>query len=341
MGSQHLPPNLGAARRPLQERTLQFYNGNICVKSWQLSSIESRIANRTMPRTAGQEPPEILHQEPPEILHREAQNCMESQERNRGKSIQNRHSNRGRSILRLLFKVTFKSHDSESPDSRFRIAGSIRATKVGWQPMSDSWSTSSQPDFVRALGRRRTARNRFAHRVAQKLTNSSSIPRQVAPPHGKLLGSSLLVLLHHPTDVFFSKAQVHATPGSVACKGLAMAVQVGQALHDQPYLCVCVFLHQGMLPQPLTTRCSWMHAERIHELLTVGRPSVWQGAHHHRRQRAETKTCIGFGFRAVNHLTFFCAQFLLKGISCFFLWGDPSPSQRNWPEETKVGHHIT
>ena len=28
-----------------------------------------------------------------------------------------------------------------------------------WQPMSNSWSTSSQPDFVRALGRRKPARN--------------------------------------------------------------------------------------------------------------------------------------------------------------------------------------
>ena len=31
-----------------------------------------------------------------------------------------------------------------------------------WQPMSNSWSTSSQPNYVHALGRRKTARKRRA-----------------------------------------------------------------------------------------------------------------------------------------------------------------------------------
>ena len=38
--------------------------------------------------------------------------------------------------------------------------GNVRVKS--WQPMSNSWSTSSQPDFVRAPGRRKTARNRHS-----------------------------------------------------------------------------------------------------------------------------------------------------------------------------------
>ena len=48
-----------------------------------------------------------------------------------------------------------------------------------WQPMSNSWSTSSQQDFVRALGWRKNCTKSpgqdFVHRVAQKLVNSWSI----------------------------------------------------------------------------------------------------------------------------------------------------------------------
>ena len=67
--------------------------------------------------------------------------------------------------------------------------------KVG-QPLSNSWSTSSQPDFVRAFGRRKNSTKSpgqdFVHRVAQTLANSWSTPRQLnSPPHEKLQGSSL------------------------------------------------------------------------------------------------------------------------------------------------------
>ena len=51
-------------------------------------------------------------------------------------------------------------------------------SKVG-QPMSNSWSTSSRPDFVHSLARRKTARNRQARfctqscsKVGQLLVNS-------------------------------------------------------------------------------------------------------------------------------------------------------------------------
>ena len=47
------------------------------------------------------------------------------------------------------------------------------STKVG-QPMSTSWSTSSQPDFVRALGRRITARNRQGKILYTELLKSWS-----------------------------------------------------------------------------------------------------------------------------------------------------------------------
>ena len=36
--------------------------------------------------------------------------------------------------------------------------GNVRVKS--WQPMSNAWSTSSQPDFVQPLGRRKIARNR-------------------------------------------------------------------------------------------------------------------------------------------------------------------------------------
>ena len=47
-------------------------------------------------------------------------------------------------------------------------------SKVG-RPLSNSWSTTSQPDFVRAFGRRKASTKSpgqdFVHRVAQKLGN--------------------------------------------------------------------------------------------------------------------------------------------------------------------------
>ena len=40
-----------------------------------------------------------------------------------------------------------------------------------WQPMSNSWSTSSEPDFVRTLGQRETARNRQGKILYAELVN--------------------------------------------------------------------------------------------------------------------------------------------------------------------------
>ena len=52
--------------------------------------------------------------------------------------------------------------------------------------MSNSWSTSSQPDFVRALGRRKTVRNRQGKilytELLKKLAISWSTPRQLPTP---------------------------------------------------------------------------------------------------------------------------------------------------------------
>ena len=51
-----------------------------------------------------------------------------------------------------------------------------------WQPTSNSWSTSSQPDFVRALNRRKTARNhqgKILYTELLKLVISWSIPHQL------------------------------------------------------------------------------------------------------------------------------------------------------------------
>ena len=70
--------------------------------------------------------------------------------------------------------------------------------------MSNSWSTSSQPDFVCTLGRRKTVSTKspgqdFVHRVAQKLLNSWSIPRQLPIPW-EVAGVFLaIVLWQHPT----------------------------------------------------------------------------------------------------------------------------------------------
>ena len=69
----------------------------------------------------------------------------------------------------------------------------IFVSKVG-QLMSNSWSTSSQPDFVHALGRRKTARNRQGKILYTELLKSWPTLGQLlanSPPHGKLQGSSL------------------------------------------------------------------------------------------------------------------------------------------------------
>ena len=70
--------------------------------------------------------------------------------------------------------------------------GNVRVKS--WQPMSNSWSTSSQPDFVRALGNRKTVRNRQARILCIELLKSwSTLARFLAnsPSHGKMQGSSL------------------------------------------------------------------------------------------------------------------------------------------------------
>ena len=69
--------------------------------------------------------------------------------------------------------------------------GNVRVKS--WQPMSNSWSTSSQPDFLRALGRRKTVRNRRGKILYTELLKSWSTLGQFlanSPFHGKLQGSS-------------------------------------------------------------------------------------------------------------------------------------------------------
>ena len=67
----------------------------------QGSGTESRIANRTIPRTAGLASPEIPQREATKM-------SRIAVKQNRGKSIQNRHPNRSLPML----KVTLESHDS-------------------------------------------------------------------------------------------------------------------------------------------------------------------------------------------------------------------------------------
>ena len=64
--------------------------------------------------------------------------------------------------------------------------------------MSNSWSTSSQPDFVRALGRRKTVRNRqgkictrSCSKVGQLLVTSSPTPHPVQSCRGLPCNSPL------------------------------------------------------------------------------------------------------------------------------------------------------
>ena len=69
--------------------------------------------------------------------------------------------------------------------------GNIRVES--WQPISNFWSTSSQPDFVRALGRRKTARNSQSKILYTELLKSWPTlgkPLANSLPHGKLQGSS-------------------------------------------------------------------------------------------------------------------------------------------------------
>ena len=75
--------------------------------------------------------------------------------------------------------------------------GNVRVKS--WQPMSNSRSTSSQPDFVRALGRRKTAQNRQGKSCSevgqgQLLVNSSPSPHPM-----EVAGVFLAVVLwQHP-----------------------------------------------------------------------------------------------------------------------------------------------
>ena len=97
-------------------------------------------------------------------------------------------------VKRAVFLVGLKSWGWGSfPPFQFRGEGSadfifmgarIFLIQVkGWQPMSNSWPTSNQPDAVRVLGRRRTASNRqgkictqSCSKVGQLLGNSSPTP---------------------------------------------------------------------------------------------------------------------------------------------------------------------
>ena len=48
--------------------------------------------------------------------------------------------------------------------------GNVRVKS--WQPMANPWLTSSQPDFVRARGRRKTARNHQGKMLYTELLKS-------------------------------------------------------------------------------------------------------------------------------------------------------------------------
>ena len=65
-------------------------------------------------------------------------------------------------------------------------------SKVG-QPMSGSWSTSSQPDLVQALARRKTVRFRPSKILSELLKSWPTLGQLLAnsPLHGKLQGPSL------------------------------------------------------------------------------------------------------------------------------------------------------
>ena len=80
-------------------------------------------------------------------------------------------------------------------------------SKAG-QPMSNSWSTSSWPDFVQVLAWRKTVRNRpskILYTELLKLANSWSTPRQLPTPW-EVAGVFLaIVLWQHPT--FLAHAQ--------------------------------------------------------------------------------------------------------------------------------------
>ena len=70
--------------------------------------------------------------------------------------------------------------------------GNVRVKS--WQPMSNSWSTSCQPDLYTLLLGRKTARNRQGKFLYTELLKSWSTLGQFptnSPSHGKLQGSCL------------------------------------------------------------------------------------------------------------------------------------------------------
>ena len=95
--------------------------------------------------------------------------------------------------------------------------GNVRVKS--WQPMSNSWSTFSQPDFVQALARRKTVREiaswqDFVHRVAQKLANSWSTPRQLlVNPLGSCRGLPCNSPLATPEKGGTGRKEVHYERG--------------------------------------------------------------------------------------------------------------------------------
>ena len=74
-------------------------------------------------------------------------------------------------------------------------------SKVG-QPMSNSWSTSSQPDFVRALGRTRTVGNHQGKilytELLKRWSTSLSIPRPLPTPVAGVFTCNQVLLARDP-----------------------------------------------------------------------------------------------------------------------------------------------
>ena len=76
-----------------------------------------------------------------------------------------------------------------------------RVRVKSWQPMSNSWSTSSQPDFVRALGRRKNSSKSSKGKIlCTELAHSWSTPRQLLTPW-EVAGVFLAIVLWQPPTV--------------------------------------------------------------------------------------------------------------------------------------------
>ena len=93
----------------------------------------------------------------------------------------------------------------------------LQCSCQNWQPMSNSWSTSSQPDFARALGRRRTSGNRPSKILYTELLKSWQTLGQLlanSRPMGSCRGlpcCNAVVLWQHPTKTIRCGSKTKST----------------------------------------------------------------------------------------------------------------------------------